>query len=58
MKKLDIIRKAENIVGYEKFKVDEKSSDEELDDVLHFICTSLFELEIIVFEINKNYEDD
>lgn len=39
--KLKLIRKCESVVGFSKFKVSKKSSDEELNEVLEFIHVAI-----------------
>ena len=55
--KLKLIREAENVVGFKKFKVSKKSTKEELDNVLGFIFTASTELEIIARKI-ESFSDD
>lgn len=55
-KKLKLIREIESVIGYKKFKVSKKSTEEELDDVLSFICTSYSELEKFLSIIENNFE--
>lgn len=58
-KKLKLIREAENSVGFARFKVNTKSSEEDLDEVLTFIRTAKTELdEYICPKMDELYGDD
>jgi len=42
--KIKLIRRLEEVVGYTRFKVSNKSSDEDIDNVLNFVLSSIDEL--------------
>lgn len=54
--KLKLIREAENLIGFRKFKVGKRSTEEELNNVLSFIHTAYHELESSIIPQINNYE--
>lgn len=57
--KLALIREAEASIGFARFKVNSKSSEEELDEVLGFIRSISVDLqEHILPKIEKFYSDE
>jgi len=51
--KIKLIREIENDIGYEKFRVNENSNEEDINSVLEFIYTSYSSLETYLDRIDE-----
>lgn len=57
--KLKLIREIEQVCGFKRFRVSKKSTNEELNEILSYICTAASELkETFVPKIDDVFDNE